>query len=142
MWTVAAASVASKLTLGPVGYLVDVKLIRDKVRFYSKQLEFPDIDSDEYSVLSGDLQKKLEKFYPKPNSQDHLEWLQSFDSNNTFNIKMFGKMITTKKPLVFVYRFLNLVLDEMEETALAILCEAAVREGDVPDDLSESSDSD
>ncbi len=133
---VAVASIASKLALGPFGLFVDGKLIRDNVKFFSKQMEFPDVASDEFSVLSEDLQKRLKQFHPKP-SQNLLKWLKSFDPNNTFNIKApFGMMIISKNPFKFVYHFLNLVLDEMKETALAILCEAVVGEGD------ESSDSD
>jgi hypothetical protein len=129
---VATTSVVSKF-LGPISLFVDGKLIREKVKFYSKGLEFPENESEEFEMLSEDLQKRVGKFHPKP-GQDLLQLLKSFDRDDTYNIRMVKKMIITKKPFVFVYRLLNLILDEMKETALAILCEAATREGD-DDDL-------
>ncbi|CAB4027714.1 interferon-inducible GTPase 5-like [Paramuricea clavata] len=126
VWMVAAASVASKFGLGPFCLFIDGKLIRKKFEFYSIQLEFPDNGSEEFQMLTEELQKKVEKFYQKPN-QNRVDWLKSFDRDNTFNMRMYKKMMITKKPLVFVYRFLNLILDEMEETALAIVDEAAKR---------------
>ena len=130
---VAAASVVSKITLGPFSLLVDGKLIRDKVKFYSKQMEFPGNESEEFSTLSDDLQQRVKRFHPSPD-EDICQWLKSFDHDNTFNIRKYGKLIVTKKPLMFVYHFLNHILVEMEETALAIFSEAAARSNDSNDE--------
>ena len=129
---VSTASFFSKFNLGPITFSVDGKLIQDKVNFYSKQLEFPNPHSEEFDMLSNDLQRRVQRFHPELDA-DICEWLKSFDSENTFNISKKGMLITTKKRLMFLYRFLNLVLDEMEEAALAIICEAAVRQGENDD---------
>ena len=133
VWMVAAGSVVTKFASGSLLFLNDGKLIKNKVSFYCKQLEFPDPDSEEFNMLSDDLQRRVERFYPGPDA-DICEWLKSFDSENTFKIRKRRKLIMTNKPLKFVYRFLNFILDKMEEAALAILCEAAVRgDGDDSD---------
>ena len=100
-----------------------------------KQLEFPEEGSDECEQLSEDLQKKVSKFHPKSTHQDLLQWLKSFDPNNKYNIRNVAGMIVTNAPLTFVNRFLKEILDEMEQTALDILSEAAVNQmGDEDDD--------
>ena len=130
---VAAGSVVTKFASGSLLFLNDGKLIKNKVNFYCKQLEFPDPDSEEFKMLSDDLQRRVKRFHPRPDV-DVCEWLKSFDPDNTFKLRKRGKLIMTKKPLKFVYRFLNFILDEMQAAALAILCEAAVRgDGDDSD---------
>jgi hypothetical protein len=79
-------------------------------------------------MLTEDLQKQVRKFYVGP-SQDFLQWLKSFDPDNIYNVKKYKKYLVTTKPLVFIYHFLNLILDEMEKTALAILDEMATSGG-------------
>ena len=110
-------------------------LIRNKVNFYSKSLEFPEKGSGEFESLSKDLQQKLEEFRPEhSNSEEMLQWLRSFDHDDTYNIRMYGKMLITNKALTFVYQLLNLILDEMEETAFNVIQEAAKSKDDDDDD--------
>lgn len=134
---VAVASVLCKFTLGPFSHFIDEKLIRDKVRFYMKQLEFPEEDSDECEQLSEDLQKKIRKFQPESTHQDPLQWLKSFDPDDKYNIRNVAGMIVTNAPLTFVNRFLKEILEEMEQTALDILSEAAVNQIDDENDDSD-----
>lgn len=134
---VAVASVLCKFTLGPFSHFIDEKLIRDKVRFYMKQLEFPEEDSDECEQLSEDLQKKIRKFQPESTHQDLLQWLKSFDPDDKYNIRNVAGMIVTNAPLTFVNRFLKEILEEMEQTALDILSEAAVNQIDDENDDSD-----
>ena len=119
IWLVAAASIAGKFGLGPFSLVVDGKLIRNKVKFYFSQL-FPDIDSEEFMKLPEDLQQKVEKFNPKPD-KDLLEWLKLFDRDDIYNIRMVKKMVLTRKPFAFVHGLLHMILEEMQETALALL---------------------
>lgn len=102
---VATASVVSKFTLGPLSMFVDGKLIRDKVRFYMKQLDFPEEDSDEYEQLSEDLKERIGRFQPK--SHHLLQWT--------------ARRLVTKTPFTFVNSFLKEILDEMEQIGLDIL---------------------
>ena len=90
---------------------------------------FPESYSNEFKMLPNALKKRVKKFDLSPN-QDVAQWLKSFDAGNEYNIKSVGPLILTNSPLSFVYRFLNLVLDEMEETAMAICDEAATRGAD------------
>ncbi|CAB4009847.1 Hypothetical predicted protein [Paramuricea clavata] len=106
--------------MGPFSLFVDWQLVKKRVIFYSTRLAFPNIGSKEFKKLTEDQQKKVMKFRPKPD-EDLLEWLKSFDPDNTFNIKMYKKMIVTKKPFKFVYLFLNQILDEMEKVATDML---------------------
>ena len=119
VWLVAAASVASKFGLGPYSLVVDGKLIRKKVKFYFSQV-FPEVDSEEFMKLPEDLKQKLKKFNPKPD-EDLLEWLKLFDPEDIYNIRIVKKMVITKKPFAFVHGLLQMILDEMQETALALL---------------------
>ena len=119
VWLVAAASVASKFGLGPYSLVVDGKLIRNKVKFYFSQL-FPDIDSEEFRKLPEDLQQRLKKFNPK-SDEDLVEWLKLFDPDGIYNIRMVKRMVLTRKPFAFVHGLLHMILDEMQETALALL---------------------
>ena len=129
---VAAVSVVPKFSVGSFLLLHEGKLIKEKVKFYCEQMEFPDPDSEEFDMLSDHLQKIVKSFYPGPD-QDTCEWLKSFYPQDAFKIRKHGKagkLIRTKQPLMFVYRFLNLILDKMEDAALVILVEAAKRGGD------------
>ncbi|CAB3991261.1 interferon-inducible GTPase 5-like [Paramuricea clavata] len=136
VWMTATASVASKFGLAP-SLRVDEKLITSKIKFYRSQLEFPENNSEEFKMLTENLQKRVEKFYLKPD-QPVLSWLKSFDEGNAYDIKMYGPFMVTNKPFKFVHKFLNLVLDDMEETALEIFDEATTREqDDVDSDESE-----
>lgn len=130
---VATASVASKFALGPFSLWIDNKLIRDKVKFYAKQLELPDPGSTEFLSLSKELQKSIQMFY-NSSGKDDLRWLKSFDRENKFNIRIYRKAIVTSNPLSFVYHILNIILDRMGETAACILCEAATKQPEVESD--------
>ena len=129
----AVASVVMKVYLGPFSLFIDGILIRDNVRFFKKQLEFPDEDSEEFDLLSEDLQKRVGKLQPKSH-QDLLQWLKSFDPDNQYNIRKIAGMIVTNKPLTFVKSFLEKILDEMQQTALDILMEAPINKKDSDDD--------
>ena len=132
---VAAASVVPKFAAGSLLLLHKGKHIKEKVKFYCEQMEFPDPDSEEFDRLSDDLQQKVKDFQPGPD-QDTCEWLKSFDSQGAYKIRKHGKLIRTGSPLMFVYRFLNFVLDSMGETACRVLADAAKREAE--DDHSDS----
>ena len=99
---------------------IDGEWIREKVRFYNSQLSFPAKRSREFRQLTTEVQEKVMHFCPDLNA-NFLEWLQSFDRDNNFNIKLKNGMLIANKPLECVRRLLNVILDEMEETALAIL---------------------
>ena len=122
---VAAASVVMKFTLGPFSLFIDATLLRNRIHFYKKQLEFPDEDSNEFKRLSKDLQKKVSKLQPK-DDQDLLECLKSFDPDNKYNIRKSLGVILSNRPMTFVKSFLEKILDEMQQTALDILMEAQI----------------
>ena len=128
---VAVASIVGKFVFGLFSLFIDEKLIRDKVHFYCRQLEFPTLHSDEFKQLSEYLQKRVQKFYP---DRDLLQWLKSFDPDNKYNIRKYAGMLFTNHPVKFVYLFLKGILDEMEETALAVISEVAVAVEDDDDD--------
>ena len=130
---VAVASVVMKFSLGPFSLFVDGKMIRANVGFFKEQLEFPDEDSEEFELLSEDLQKRVGKFQPKSH-QDLLQWLKSFDPDNKYNIREFVGMIVTNRPFTFVKSFLEKILDEMQQTAMDILMEAPINKKDDDDD--------
>ena len=135
VWLVAAASVAGKFGLGPISLVVDGKLIRNKVKFYFSQL-FPEIDSEEFKKLPEDLQQRVWKFNSKPD-QDLIDWLKLFDPDDRYNMRMVKKMIITKKPFAFVHGLLHMILDEMEETALAVLKWSAENNVEGKEDVAE-----
>ena len=124
-WLDAMASVMTKLSLGPFSLSIDKKRIKKKIDFYRLQLGFPETDSEEFHNLPKELQKRVEMFDLKTvkekSGQDFLEWMKFFDSSNKYNIRIHGRFIITKKPFVFVELFLDQVLDEMGETAKAII---------------------
>ena len=126
---VAAASVVMKFSFGHPWFFMIGNLIRSKVHFYKRQLGFPDEDSEEFDLLSEDLQKRVGKFQQQP-CQDLLEWLKSFDPDNQYNIRKFVGMIVTSCPVGFLME----ILDEMQQTALAILMEAPINKKDDDDD--------
>ena len=130
---VAVASVVIKFALGVFSPFIDEKLIRNKVHFYKRQLGFPDEDSEEFKKLSEDLQRRVGMFQQQP-CQDLLQWLKSFDPDNKYDIRQFGGIFVTNRPLTFVKSFLEKILDEMEQTALDILMEAPINKKDSDDD--------
>ena len=130
---VAVASVVMKFALGDFSFLINGQLIRNKVHFYKRQLGFPDEDSEEFDLLSEDLQKRVGKFQHQP-CQDLLQWLKSFDPDNKYDIREFSGIFVTNTPFTFVKSFLEEILDEMEQTALDILMEAPINKKDDDDD--------
>ena len=126
VWWVAVASVVSVVVNFPLplfSLFDDGILIKNNVHFFKKQLEFPDEDSEEFDLLSKDLQKRVGKLQPKSH-QDLLQWLKSFDPDNQYNIRKFVGRIVANRPLTFVKSFLEKILDEMQQIALDILTEA------------------
>jgi hypothetical protein len=116
----AILSVVSTFGLGLFSLLVDPQLIKSKVKFYRSQLSFPENGSEEFTMLTEDLQKKVTHFHLEPD-QEMLPWLKSFDRDNKYDIRMWGPLMISKRPLKLVDEFLKQILDEMEIVASEIL---------------------
>ena len=123
-WMVSTSTVLKKFGFWPFSHYVHRDRLRKIIESYTLQLQFPNRDSDEFKMLSEDLQKKVRKFNDEPYI-DILQWLKSFDQDNMYDVKINKKYIIAKKPLVFVQYVLNLCIDEMVEIACAILDAAA-----------------
>ncbi|CAB4035930.1 interferon-inducible GTPase 5-like [Paramuricea clavata] len=133
VWMVAAVSVEKRFGFWPSSKYIDEKPIRDIVDSYRSQMEFPAFGSEEFNMLTNKLRRRLRRFYISQND-DLPRWLKSFDRANKYKIKTYTKYIVTNKPLPFIYYFLNLILDEMETTALDIIDEMAKKACVVYDD--------
>ena len=121
---VSTSTVSKKFGFWPFSHYVHRDRLRKIIESYTLQLQFPNRDSDEFKMLSEDLQKKVRKFNDEP-YRDILQWLKSFDQDNMYDVKIKKKYIVAKKPLVFIQYVLNLCIDEMVEIACAILDEVA-----------------
>ena len=79
-WLASVASVATKLSLGPLSFSIDKQRIKSKINFYRLQLGFPETDSEEFQNLPEELQKRVEMFDLKrvkeKSGQDFLEWMK------------------------------------------------------------------
>lgn len=110
--------------------VINLKKLMNAVRSYVSQLDFPSPDSDEFKILSVPLQNKIRKFEEGPEN-DFLQWMESFAEKHSVTTQT--KYIKVQEPLMFVKKFLLHVLDEMQETGLAIIEEMA-RSGNNYDD--------
>ena len=104
----------------------------EAVKFYCAQLEFPDENSEEFWMLSEDLQQKVRNINPSYN--DFLHWLKRFDKGNLHELKKRkGHFVVAKNTWLFINHCLKLILREMEEVALDVLVEVAGRAVDDED---------
>jgi hypothetical protein len=102
------------------------KSVTEAITSYCSQLAFPKNASEEFKMLTKDLQKKVRKIYP--NYDDFLQWLKRFDPEHKHKLKKRNKRyIVAKEPISFVNYCLKSILNEIEEIALHILDEAAKR---------------
>ena len=121
---VSASLVSKKFGFWPFSEYVIGEKVKEIIQSYSLQLEFPTRGSKEFEMLSDNLQRKVRKFNEGP-YQDILQWLKSFDRDNTHAITDYKKYIVTKKPLIFLQHTLTAIIDEMGEIAFDILDETA-----------------
>ena len=124
LWMVSASLVSKKFGFWPFSQYVVGEKVKEIIQSYSLQLEFPTRGSKEFEMLSDNLQRKVKKFNEGP-YQDILQWLKSFDRDNTHALTDYKKYIVTKKPLIFLEHTLTAIIDEMGEIAFDILDETA-----------------
>ena len=96
----------------------------EAVKFYCAQLKFPDDDSEEFIMLSKDLQERVKNIHPCYN--DFFQWLKKFDNGNRYHLrKRNERFVVAKNTILFIHHCLMMILREMENIALDILKEAA-----------------
>lgn len=104
--------------------------IAERVEFYRSQLGFPEKGSEEFKMMSEELQTHVEDFY-RTSESDVKSWLARLNTDGGNEGLPFwldlNKAISD--PYDFVKLTLHGVLDEMEKIALKILKEAAARAG-------------
>ncbi len=122
---VAGASAAGALIPVPgFSFKVDLVLLTREVNFYKSQLGLPEENSDDFRRLSLKTQEKVRKI-----SAAQITDLLAGDNASCIVeetvrfIPLVGGLIAGSIAFPRIYRFLHQYLNELEETALALLDE-------------------
>ena len=126
IWKVAACSGAGGVIPVPgLSVAIDIGLLLNETRFYKSQLGLPDQNSDEFKMMTPEMQEKIRKFCVTSGVQI-ATLITAYGASSTVEefarfIPFVGSVIAGSISFSSTFYFLQCCLNDMEETALEFL---------------------